>query len=153
MLPKLGTDCFEEEPPESRPYHTGSVLPGSQSAGPSATERPSNEHREHVAEAPIQKIDIRLAQRKPVRRYEWPLIINGVYQGEGPLPSCRIEDNESPTEPSSYTWPLILLHRALDAEDCDQQSNPSGQDASVISAGGKEKVEGLETDDRSPGES
>ena len=153
LLPILATDCPEQGPLKNGPCHTGSVFPESQSASAPTTERPSNEHREHVAEAAAQKSDVRLAQPKPVRRYEWPLIINGVYQGEGIIPSCRIEDDESPTEPKSYTWPLIILHRARIVEDCDQEPSPDSEDASAIPAGGKEKVEVLETDDNSPDES
>ena len=82
-----------------------------------------------------------------MHRYEWPLIINGVYQGKGPLPSCRIEDDESPTEPRPYSWPLIILHRARSVEDCDQQPGLNGKDVNENTVDGEEKVDGARTDD------
>lgn len=96
-------------------------------------EGPSQEHREHVAGAVAQKNDVRLTRSKP-------------------LPSCRIEDNGSPTKPRPYAWPLIILHRARSVEDGDQLSCPSGEEANKNAAGRKEKVEKVKPDDKSTDE-
>ncbi|KAF6239586.1 hypothetical protein HO173_002131 [Letharia columbiana] len=151
LLPDRGTHCSKQSVPGHGP-NIGSVSPRSLSAGVLNIEGPSQEHREHVAGAVAQKNDVRLTRSKPVRHYEWPLIINGVYQGEGPLPSCRIEDNGSPTKPKPYAWPLIILHRARSVEDGDQLSCPSGEEANKNAAGRKEKVEKVKTDDKSTDE-
>ena len=97
--------------------------------------------REHIAEAAAHEDNVRLTRPKDVRRYEWPLIINGVYQGKGLLPSCRIEDNEPTTEFRPYAWPLIILHRARSAEDCDEQPGAKGKEVSETTAEVEEKGE------------
>ena len=102
---------------------------------------PSNEAREHIAEAAAHDDNVLLTPPKIVRRYEWPLIINGVYQGKGLLPSCRIEDNEPTTDSRPYAWPLIILHRARFAEDCDQQPGAKGQEVSETTAEVEKKGE------------
>lgn len=135
--------------PKGRFPSTGSFSPRSPSASALNIEQPSQEQREHVAEAAAQAKTVRLSQSKSVRRYEWPLIINGVYQGDGPLPSCRIEDKESQNEPRPYSWPLIVLHRASSAEDGDQQPGPNGKEANENAAAREDKVEGIKTDDKS----
>lgn len=63
------------------------------------------------------------------------------------MPSCRIEDDE-PTEPRPYTWPLIILHRARSVEDCDQQPSLNGKEANENTVEEEEKVEGAKTDDK-----
>lgn len=123
------------------------MSPESPSAAVLTTDWLSNERREHVAEAATQEKSVRLTHSQPLRRYEWPLIISGVYQGVGPLPSCRIEDNESPRQPKPYEWPLIILHRASFVEDYDQQPGPNGKEAEVNTAVREEKVEGSKTDE------
>lgn len=133
-------------------------VPGSSSPTPSAgalnAKGPLQEHREHVAEAAAQENNVRLTETKAVRRYEWPLIINGVYQGDGPLPSCRIEESRSPNEPPrQYGWPLIVLHRARSAEDGDQQPGQNCKEANEDAAKREEKVAGFKTDDKSTDES
>ena len=70
-----------------------------------------------------------------------------MYQGKGPLPSCRIEDDESPTEPRPYAWPLIILHRARYVEDCDQQPGLNGEEANENTVDGEENVVGAKTGD------
>lgn len=152
LLPDRRTDCLKQGAP-SLDLVTGSFPPGSPSAVALNTERPSHERRERFPEAAAQGNNVRLTQSQPVRRYEWPLIINGVYQGEGPLQSCRIEDNESPREARPYEWPLIILHRASSVEDCDQQAGPNGKEAKDNTAVGDEKVAGPKTDDEGDDES
>lgn len=102
---------------------------------------PSHEAREHIAEAAAHEDNVRLIRPKVVRRYEWPLIINGVYQGKGLLPSCRVEDNEPTTDSRPYAWPLIILHRARFAEDCDEQSDAKSKEVSETTAEVEEKRE------------
>lgn len=60
--------------------NAGSGSPRSPSEGALKTERPSHEHRDPVAEAATQDNNVRQNRSKARRRYEWPLIINGVYQ-------------------------------------------------------------------------
>ena len=79
LLPDRGTDCLRQEVP-SHGADRGSVSSGSPSAGALNTRGPSHGHREHVVKAAAQENSKRLTQSKPVRRYEWPLIVNGVYQ-------------------------------------------------------------------------
>ena len=104
LLPGRGIDSSKREVP-NHGTNTGSFPPRLSSAGVLNAKRPSQEHREHLAEGAAQENHVRLARSAPVNCYEWPLIINGVYQGEGPLPPCQIEDNASPTEPRPYAWP------------------------------------------------
>lgn len=152
LLPDHGMVCPEQGVPSYGP-NTVSVSSRSPSVGALGTKRPPHGHREHVTEASAQENNVRLIGPKAVGRYEWPLIVNGVYQGRGPLPSCRIEDNESPTEPRPYAWPLIILHRARSVEDGDQQSDSEGKEANENTAEGEEKGEAVKTDDRSTDES
>ena len=113
---------------------TVSVSSKSSSEIPVSPTWPSHEAREHIAEAAAHEDNVRLTRPKVVRRYEWPLIINGVYQGKGLLPSCRIEDNEPSTESKPYAWPLIILHRARSAQDCDEQPGAKGQKVNETTA-------------------
>ena len=128
---------------------TGSFSPRSLSAGALNIKQPSQEQPENVAEVAAQANTVRLTQSNPVRRYEWPLILHGVYQGDGPLPSCRIEDNESQNEPRPYSWPLIVLHRACSAEDGDQQPGSNDKEANENAAEREEKAEGVKADEKS----
>lgn len=110
-------------------------VPGSSSPTPSAgalnAKGPLQEHREHVAEAAAQENN-----------------------GDGPLPSCRIEESRSPNEPPrQYGWPLIVLHRARSAEDGDQQPGQNCKEANEDAAKREEKVAGFKTDDKSTDES
>lgn len=147
LLPDHSTgDCPEQGTPSHSP-DTGFVSPESPSTGTLNTKRPSHEHEEHVTEGATQEKSPRLCRPKPLRRYEWPLIINGVYQGKGPLPSCRIEDDESATEPRPYAWPLIILHRARSVEDCDQQPGLTGKETNGNIVDGEEKIDGVKTGD------
>lgn len=152
LLPGLGSDCPKRQFPGHGP-DTGSVSAGSPPAGALNTKRPSHEHREQAAEPAAQEKNVRLKSSKSVRRYEWPLIINGVYQGAGPLPSCRIEENESSTEPEPYAWPLIILHQARFQESYDQQQGPSGKEAKGDTAEKEERFKGVDVDDKSTDES
>ena len=79
LLPDVGTDCSRQGVLEFG-SNAASVSQKSPSAGALNTERPSHKHREHVAEAAVQERSIGQTRSKAVRRYEWPLIINGVYQ-------------------------------------------------------------------------
>ena len=105
---------------------------------------PSHEARENIAEAAAHEDNVCLTRPKVVRRYEWPLIINGVYQGKGLLPSCRIEDNEPTTKSRLYAWPLIILHRACSAEDRDEQPNAKGKEVNETTAEVEEDEEDKE---------
>ena len=71
----------------------------------------------------------------------------------GPLPSCRIEDNESPTEPQPYAWPLIVLHRARSVGDCDQQPGPNGKVANQDIVQREKKAERVRNDEKGVDES
>lgn len=152
LLPDRDTSCPQQGLP-SHGANTGSVSPESPLASALNTKWPSHEQGEHVAKAAAQKKNVHSTRSKTVRLYEWPLIINGVYQGEGPLPSCRIEDNESPAESKPYAWPIIILHRARSEEDCDQQPGRNDEEANENTGKGEGKVEGFKTDDKITDES
>lgn len=148
LLPDHSTDdCSKQETPSHNP-DAGLVSPESPSGGTLNTKGPSHEHEEHVAGAAAQKKTTRPSRSRLVRRYEWPLIINGVYQGKGELPSCRIDDDESPTEPRPYAWPLIILHRARSVEDPDQQPGLNEKEANEDTVAGEEKVDNAKTNDK-----
>ena len=133
LLPHGHTDCPKQKLPSFGPG-TVSVSSKSSSEISGSPTWPSHEAREHNAEAAAHEDNVRLTRPKFVRRYEWPLIINGVYQGKGPLPSCRVEDNEPTTESKPYAWPLIILHRARSAEDCDEQPGAKGKEVTETTA-------------------
>ena len=141
LLPQHHTDCPKQRLPS---FGLGTMSVSSKSSSEIAVSPrwPSNEAREHIAEATAHEDNIHLTRPKVVRRYEWPLIINGVYQGKGLLPSCRIEDNVPTTESRPYAWPLIILHRARFAEDCDEQPGAKGKEVKETTAEMKEKGEG-----------
>ena len=135
LLPHHHTNCPKQKPPSFCPG-TMSVSSKSSSEVAVSPTWPSHEAREHIAEATTHEDNVRLIRPKDVRQYEWPLIINGVYQGKGLLPSCRLEDNElEPTaEFRPYAWPLIILHRACSAEDCDEQPDAKGREVNETTA-------------------
>ena len=138
LLPHRHTNCPKQKFPSFGPSTVSvSSKPSSESA--LSTTWPSHEAREHIAEAAARDDNVRSTRPKVVRRYEWPLIINGVYQGKGLLPSCRVEDNEPSTDSRPYAWPLIILHRARSAEDCDQQPGAKGKEANETTAEVEEK--------------
>ena len=77
-LPGRGIDSSKREVP-NHGTNTGSFPPRLSSAGALNAKRPSQEHREHLAEVAAQENHVRQARSAPVNCYEWPLIINGVY--------------------------------------------------------------------------
>ena len=101
LLPHRHTNFSKQKLPSFGP---GTVSVSSKSSSEIAVKPtwPSHEARENIAEAAAHDDNVRLTRPKAVRRYEWPLIINGVYQGKGLLPSCRVEDNEPTTESKPY---------------------------------------------------
>ena len=133
LLPRRRTNFPKQKLPGFGPG-TVSVSSKSSSENPVSQTWPSHEAREHIAETATHEDNVRLSRPKVVRRYEWPLIINGVYQGKGLLPSCRIEDNELSTESKPYAWPLIILHEARSAQDCDEQPGAKGKEINETTA-------------------
>ncbi|CAD6566897.1 MAG: hypothetical protein ASARMPRED_000185 [Alectoria sarmentosa] len=127
-LPGRGIDSSKREVP-NHGTNTGSFPPRLSSAGALNAKRPSQEHREHLAEVAAQENHVRQARSAPVNCYEWPLIIN------------------------DHTLGLIILHPARSVENGDRQPGPSGKEAMENAAKREEKVEGFKSDDKSTIES
>lgn len=69
---------------------------------------------------------------KSRRPYTWPLIIDGVFQGEGELPSCGILDNGLPKSTlPPYQWPVIILHRVYKETENDDHRNTTDENNKV----------------------
>ena len=152
LLPHHHTNCPKQKLPRFGPS-TVSVSSKSPPEIALSTTWPSHEARERIAEAAAREDNVLLPRPKVVRRYEWPLIVNGVYQGKGLLPSCRVEDNEPSADSRPYAWPLIILHRARFDEDCDQQPGARGKEVNETTAGVEEKGEEANEHERSSDES